>query len=159
MEITDAESYQFTKPGYLGEVVPISVREIQVMGVHGEVSYDEQRNSVITFPEGDYLISYEGDLDGNSFSALFKTPYNVTIYLPGVYSVDNPLLGYVSQGGSVLVGENQTTILWESTRYAEIRFYDELRLFILSVFGTIWVVFMIILLFGYYSMRAASGRE
>ncbi|WP_460373760.1 DUF5803 family protein [Methanocalculus sp. MC3] len=159
VEITDADSYQFTKPGYLGEAVPISVREIRVMGVHGEVSYDEQRNSVITFPEGDYIIAYEGDLDGNSFSALFKTPYNVTISLPGVYFVDNPLLGYVSQGGSVLVGENQTTILWESTRYAEIRFYDELRLFILSVFGTIWVVFMIILLFGYYSMRAASRRE
>ncbi len=156
MEITGADSYQFTEPGYLGEAVPISVREIRVMGVYGEVSYEEQRNSVITFPEGDYIIAYEGDLDGNSLSVLFTKPYNVTVYLPDVYFVDNPLLGYVSQGGSVLVGENQTTILWESTRYAEIRFYDEQRFVILSAFGTIWVILMIILLFGYYLMRVAS---
>ncbi len=156
MEITDADSYQFTKPGYLGEAVPITVREIRVTQDSKEISYKEQRNSVITFPEGDYLISYEGDLDGNSFSAIFKQPYNVTIFLPGVYYVDNPLLGYVSQGGSVQEEENQTKITWENTRYTEIRFYDEMRLVILSAFGTIWIVFMIILLFGYYSMRAAS---
>jgi len=156
VEVTDAESYQFTQPGYLGEAVPITVREIQVMGVYGNVSYEEQRNSEITFPEGDYLISYVGDLDGNSFSTLFTTPYNVTISLPGGYFLDNPLLGYVSQGGSVQIEENQTIITWEGTRYAEIRFYDEQRLVILYAFGTIWAVFMIILLFGYYSMRAAS---
>jgi len=156
VEITGADSYQFTEPGYLGEAVPITVSEIQLTNDSKEISFEEQRNSVITFPEGDYLISYEGDLDGNSFSTLFKTPYNVTVFLPGVYFVDNPLLGYVSQGGSVQREENQTIITWESARYAEIRFYDEARLFILSAFGTIWVMLMIILFFGYYSMRASS---
>jgi len=156
VEITGADSHQFTKPGYLGEAVPITVREIQVTNDSREISFEEQRNSLITFPEGDYLISYVGDLDGNSFSTLFTTPYTVTISLPGVYSVDNPLLGYVSQGGSVQAEENQTLITWEGTRYAEIRFYDEARLVILYAFGTIWVMLMIILLFGYYSMRAAA---
>lgn len=156
IEVTDSDRFQFTKPGYLGEGVPITVRDIRVTGDLGEISYEEQRNSEITFPTGDYMISYDGDLDGHSFSGLFTKPYNVTVYLPDVFNVDNPLLGYISQGGSVSHKENQTIITWEGTRYAEVRFYDEDRMVILIAFGTIWLTLMIILLFGYYSMRVSS---
>lgn len=146
--------YQFTQPGILGEAVPATVRDVRLTNISGDVAFETQKESEITFPQGDYLLFYEGDLDGNSFSAIFSTPHNVTVNLPLHYDSVNPLLGYVSQGGSSQPEDNYTVITWEDTRYIEVRFYDELREIILYAFGTIWISVMVILLFGYYVMRS-----
>jgi len=154
IELQDADRYQFNRPGLLGEPVPTTVRDIRLTDASGSVSFEQPRDSEITFAKGDYLLRYEGDIEGNSFSAVLHEPYNVTVHLPSVFNIKNPLLGYVSRGGSSRIEDNKTIITWESTRYVEIRYYDEIREIILIAFGTIWIALMIILLFGYYSMRA-----
>ena len=158
VEIEDAKLYQFNHPGILGEPVPLKVRDIRLSNLSGDVAYETLKESEITFPQGDYILSYESNLDGNYLSTLFQTPYNVTVYLPAVYSIENPLLGYVSRGGSYVVKDNSTVITWEKTHYSEVRFYDELREIILYAFAMIWITVMVILLFGYYLMRAKKQK-
>ncbi|MCP1663090.1 MAG: hypothetical protein D5R99_01130 [Methanocalculus sp. MSAO_Arc1] len=158
--IIESESYQFARPGLLGEAVPMTVRDIRLVNESGSVDFEQPRDSEITFPKGDYLLYYEGDLEGNSFSAVFSEPHNVTVFLPPAYGVTNLLLGYVSRGGSAEVdGDTGTVITWEEARFVEIRFYDDIRELALYAFGTIWIALMIILLFTYYAMRLPKEEE
>lgn len=154
--IVDAEEYRFTEPGLLGEAVSIQARNISLTDGSGDVVLSADGESRITFPRGDYLLFYEGTLSGNSFAAVFSDRHNITVFLPEGYDVRNPLLGYVSQGGKTTVTDKGLMITWEKTRYADIRYYDETREVILYAFGTIWIMLMIILLFGYYAMRVST---
>lgn len=133
--------------------MPTTVRNIRLSNSSGDVAFEAAQKSEITFPHGDYILFYEGDLDGNSFSAIFSKSHNVTLHLPHPYLIENPLLGYISQGGDLRYDDNALVITWEDTRYIEVRFYDEIREIILYAFGTIWLTIMIILLFGYYLIR------
>lgn len=154
--MVDAEEYRFTEPGLLGEAVPIQARDIRLIDGSGEIVFSGDGESRITFPKGDYQLFYEGTLSGNSFAAVFSDPHNVTVYLPAAYDVRNPFLGYVSQGGKTGVVEDGLAITWEKTRYADLRYYDETREIILHAFGMIWIMVMVILLFGYYTMRVST---
>jgi len=153
------DTYTLWTPGLLGERVPLQVEDLEVLGPMGAVEYREEGRGVITFPEGNYTISYRVPVRNNQLVAAFDTPYNVTVVLPPVFKVDNPLIGMVSTGGVVSPGPNETTeIAWEGARVVEVRFYTADREILLTTFGTIWLAVAVVLVFPLLLSRRRGGR-
>ncbi len=153
------DTYTLWTPGLLGERVPLRVEDLEVLGPTGAVEYREEGRGVITFPEGNYTISYRVPVRNNQLVAAFDTPYNVTVVLPQVFKVDNPLIGMVSTGGVVSPGPNETTeIAWDRAKVVEVRFYTPEREMLLTTFGTIWLAVALVLIFPFLFSRRRGGR-
>ncbi len=142
-----AGEYTFWSPGVLGERVPLQVEDIEVLGPEGPVEYRDRGRGAITFPEGNYTISYRAPLRDNHFVAAFDEPYSVKLILPPGLDVKNPLLGMVTRGAVTSPGPNGTLeIAWNQLKVVEVRFYTPEREILLTTFGTIWLSVAIILL-------------
>ncbi|MCK8517889.1 DUF5803 family protein [Methanoculleus sp. 7T] len=143
----DGSEYAFWSPGLMGERVPLQVEEIRVLGPSGPVEYRDIGRGTITFPEGNYTVTYRAPLRGNHFVAAFDEPYTVTLVLPKGLDVRNPLIGMISPGGAVSSGPNGTVeVLWDRTAAVEVRFYAPEREVLLGAFGTIWLSVAIVLI-------------
>ena len=151
--------YGFWGPGLMGERVPLQVEDLKVLGPTGPVDYQEAGRGVITFPEGNYTITYQVPVRDNHLVAIFDTPYAVTVALPEGLDVKNPLIGMVSPGGAVSSGPNETMeITWDRVDAVEVRFYAPEREILLTTFGTIWLSVAIVLLLPYFiSWRRDDG--
>ncbi len=150
VQVTAGE-YAFWSPGLLGERIPIRAEDIEVVGPEGPIEYRDRGRGVITFPEGNYTISYRAPLRDNHFVVIFDEPYTVTLTLPPGLEVKNPLLGMVSRGGVVSSGpDGALEITWSQAGAAEIRFYTPERELLLITFGTIWLAAAIVLLIPFF---------
>ena len=144
VQVTGSE-HTFWSPGHLGERVPLQVEDLEVLGPSGPVEYRDQ--GTITFPEGNYTLTYRAPVRDNHFVAVFDEPYSVTLILPEGLDVKNPFLGMVSRGGVTSPGLNGTQeIVWDQAGGVEVRFYTPEREILLSTFGTIWLAVAIFLL-------------
>ncbi|KDE55284.1 hypothetical protein EI28_08055 [Methanoculleus sp. MH98A] len=157
-EVTGSE-HAFWTPGMLGERVPLQVEELEVLGPAGPVDYQETGRGVITFPEGNYTITYRAPVRDNHLVAAFDTPYAVTVALPGGFDVKNPLIGMVSPGAVISTGPNGTTeVAWDRIRVVEVRFYTPEREILLTTFGTIWLAVALVLLLPLLISRRKEGE-
>ena len=153
VQVTGTE-HTFWTPGMMGERVPLQVEELKVLGPSGPVEYQEAGRGVITFPDGNYTVTYQAPVRDNHFVAAFNTPYAVTITLPEGFDVRNPLIGMISPGGVVSTGPNETTeIAWDQIAVAEVRFYTPDREILLTAFGTIWLVVALVLILPFLLSR------
>ncbi|NYT06042.1 MAG: hypothetical protein GKC04_06700, partial [Methanomicrobiales archaeon] len=60
LEVHDADGYSFVETGILGERIPIPVSGVLVTNETGAVAFEEQGRTGITFPRGDYTITFAG---------------------------------------------------------------------------------------------------
>lgn len=155
MELERAEAYVFAEPGVLGEQVPAKVSGIRLVAPNGtEVAYEDLGGSVISFPEGNYTLSFSGEIKGYELLQVYTSPYRANVTVPAGYGVENLLLGGYSPGANVTAMPDGTTGLsWQSTREVRVRFYDPARESLLWFFATTWVVVAIVLLFPFLMQR------
>lgn len=141
------ESYAFVESGLLGERIPLKVEGVNLTGACDPCNTTWSPPSTIMFLKGNYTVSYMAQIRENHIQLAFEEPYNVTIGLPSGLDVRNPFMGMISPGGIATDRENETVeVTWESTRNAEIRFYDAGRLDLLYLFGNFWIILAVILL-------------
>ena len=140
VEVEQADEFAFIERGILGERIPQNVDAIRVEGSDGEVAYEEAGSGRITFPEGNYTITYRGIIRDNSLQAEFDSPYAVDVVLPPGFDVRNPLLGVISPGGEVREENDDVIVSWKEATFIEVRFYDALRERALLVFGSFWII-------------------
>lgn len=151
--VQETDRYEFSEPGLLGEKVPVDVSNISLVDESGGgAEFEEQWNS-ISFETGNYTVGFDQEFGNRDFRVLMDAPYNITLYLPGEYHVENPLLGTVSTGGSVDKAANFSTVSWKMKKYAEARFYDDMQEKMLLAFGSFWLVLVIIFLIPYLLAR------
>ncbi|UUX91360.1 hypothetical protein [Methanoplanus endosymbiosus] len=174
MEINDVSEFSFEKPGVLGEKVPAEAGNISLIYQNGSAAPFEDKGRSIEFEKGNYTVGYDSGIDNHDFQALFDNRYNISVYLPSVFDVRNPLLGMVSTGGEVIAGDevsedeslsgNNTVndtdsgyeglrIDWVKRNYAEIRFYDSFQEKMLMIFGSLWLVVAVVFLVPYLMTR------
>ena len=158
VDIREAEAYEFTEPGYLGEKVSVDVTNISLSGENGEYSEFEEGWHSISFKKGNYTVGFDQAFNKNDFSVLLDSSYNITLYLPDKYSVSNPLLGMVSTGGLVNKSGNFTEISWKMKKYAEARFYDDFQEKMLFAFGSFWLALVLIFLIPYLQSRRKKDQ-
>lgn len=151
--LVNASEYSFWEPGVLGERVPLAVTNVSVSGACGEnCTYTEKSRNTITFEKGNVTVTYEARITENNFQILFTEPSNLTVVLPPGQNVENPLLGQVSEGGTVSTENNTTVISFDRVRYAGVRFYDASRERLLYIFGSVWLTVAVVLLFPFLLM-------
>ena len=154
VQVTSTSEYTFWSPGLMGERVPLQVEDIEVLGSEGPIEYRDRGRGVITFPEGNYTITYRAPVRDSYLVAIFDKPYTITVSLPAEFDVRNPLIGMVSPGGIISSGPNGTTeIVWDRVNAMETRFYPPEREVLLTTFGTIWLSVAIVLLLPYFITR------
>src|SRR5208282_5178119 len=159
VEITDTSTYQFANADLLGENIPVNVTNVSLIADNGTPvnfngSAEWMAPSIITFPKGNYTISYETSLQDNQIQGSFLEPYNVSVFLPVQYDVRNPLLATLSPGANVTrFPDNTTAISWNDTTSFNLRFYDQAREDLLYVFGEFMIILAIILLTPFLLMR------
>jgi hypothetical protein len=149
----------FADSGMLGESIPVSVTNVSLVAENGtpvDYNWTTQWNSpsTISFPKGNYSLSYHAPLKDYHLQGQFHAPYNVSVYLPEGYSVKNPLLAGLSTGSNVTsFADNTTLVTWKGVGSFDIRFYDPGREELLYLFAQFMVIIAIVLLMPYVLMR------
>jgi hypothetical protein len=151
VQFEDASQYEFNEVGVMGERVPLSVGNVQLAGpTCSNCSFNWSGSSKITFPEGNYTVSFIGPLHDSHIQEVYTKPYHVNITLPQEFDVRNPLLAGISLGANVTrYPDNTTTIQWDNVTSIDLRFYDQGREQLLYLFGNFWIVIAIVLLLPY----------
>jgi hypothetical protein len=149
----------FAETGMLGENIPITVTNVTLVAENGTpVNFNWtflwSAPSVITFPSGNYTVSYISPLHDNQIQGTYLLPYNVNVTLPGEYDVRNPLLAGMSMGANVTrFPDNSTQVTWSKTTSFNLRFYDQGREDLLYMFAEFMIILAVILLMPFLLMR------
>ncbi|MDD1711206.1 MAG: DUF5803 family protein [Methanoregulaceae archaeon] len=149
VEIVDADRYSFSETGFLGERIPVQVSGVSLSGdcPRNSCNFSSADRFTITFPKGNYTVHFVGTVRDNHFLATFTDPYTVKVTLPPEFDVRNHFIGSISPGAGVTEGNDGTVVIaWNSTRNAEVRFYTEDRVTLLTLFGQFWIIIAVVLL-------------
>jgi hypothetical protein len=139
--------------GFMGEDVPLAVRDVQLLQGETPVPFNWSRPwgapASISFTKGNYTIAFIAPLRDNNLQAVFLKPYNVSVTLPQELDVENPLLAGLSNGANVTrFADNTTTITWTKTYTFDCRFYTvaqkDLLFFFLQFMGILILVLVVI---------------
>jgi hypothetical protein len=131
----------------MGERLPVKVTNISLSGECSPCRFNISGDSGISYPEGNYTITYEGPIRENHIITSFEQPYNASVILPSGLDVRNPFLGVVSPGGEITAVNNTSVIVnWTGARSVELRFYDQGRESLLYMFANFWVIIAFVLL-------------
>ena len=159
IDIVDESNYMFAETGMLGENIPITVTNVTLVAENGTpVNFNWtllwSAPSVITFPEGNYTVTYIAPLNDNHLQGNYLSPYSVNVTLPGEYDVRNPLLAGISVGANVTrFPDNSTQVTWNKTMSFDLRFYDQDQENLLYMFAEFMIVLAVILLVPFLLMR------
>ncbi len=125
------------------------------------MEYEDLGASMIAFPEGNYTLTFSGELQNAELLQVYDRAYRANVTVPAGYNVTNPLLGGYSPGGTVTsLPDGGTRVSWASTREVRVRFYEPARESLLWFFATSWAVVAVILLFPFLMTRLMRhGRE
>jgi len=136
----------------MGENVPVTVGDVNISGNCSPCEYNWSRPwggvSAITFPKGNYTVSYIAPLKNNDIQATFEKPYQVNVTIPKEYDIQNPLLAGISSGANVTrYPDNSTSVEWNKSYSFDLRFYsksqEELLYIFLQFLGIIAVVLLL----------------
>jgi hypothetical protein len=149
----------FADTDILGENLPVAVTNVTLIADNGtQVDFNWTNPwsapSSISFPKGNYTVTYIAPLTNNQLQGAYLSPYNVSVTLPAAYDVRNPLLAGLSQGANVTrLADNSTQVSWNQTLSFDLRFYDQAREDLLYLFAEFMVILAAILLLPFFLTR------
>ncbi|MCX6699950.1 MAG: DUF5803 family protein [Methanomicrobiales archaeon] len=147
VQVEKSTGYQFYETGAMGERLPVKVTNISLSGACSPCTYNLSGDSGISYPEGNYTISYQGPVRENHIITSFERPYNVSVVLPWGLDVRNQFLGVVSPGGDITaINNTSVNVNWTGVRSVELRFYDQGRESLLYMFANFWLIIAFVLL-------------
>lgn len=153
IDLNQTDTYPFMETGVLGEQIPAQVTNVSLSNASGDVPFQHDQTK-ITFPEGNYTISYQGTVRDDHLLMALPDLTSADVHLPAGLDVRNPLIGQVSPGGKTSIDDQGlVSIHWDRTTYVEVRYYDPTRESVLYLFANIWVVVAIVLLTPYLLTR------
>jgi hypothetical protein len=158
VEVEDETGYGFWDSGPLGERIPRSVSNVSLQGDCGNCSFDWIDPFTMEFTRGNYTILYRGQILENHLQGTFESPYHVSVTLPEGLDVRDPFLGMRSPGSEITGNTSSLTIVWNSTRSFELRFYTPERERLLFIFGALWFVGLVLVLVPYVLLRRGRGQ-
>ncbi len=150
IEIHDSTRYEFADIGFMGENVPLAAGDVHLTADGAPAEFNQStpwgRPQVITFPKGNYTVSYIAPLRDNHLQGVFDKAYNVTVTIPQAFDVRNPLMAGLSTGADVTrLGDNSTLVQWNRSYSFDLRFYDETREQLLFFFLQFMAVLLVVL--------------
>ena len=136
-------SYLLVTPGLLGEdVAAENVRDLTLVNESGVAVEPKNTKGTLTFPEGNYTLTYSLPISGSFVYGKFADEYDVTVTLPKPYTTGHLILGTVSSGGVISKEENKTVVTFNQTKAFSVTFYEENREVILYAFLGGWFILL-----------------
>ena len=136
-------SYLLVTPGILGEDVALeTVSSLTLISEDGTVVEPKNTKGTLTFPEGNYTLTYEVPISAGFVYAKFPEFFDVTVTLPKPYTTGNKILGTVSSGGIIKEDAEKTVVTFNQTKVASLTFYEDNREPILYAFLAGWLVIL-----------------
>ncbi len=134
-------SYLLVTPGLLGEdVAAEDVFDLTLTAEDGTIVEPKNSRGTLTFPEGNYTLTYSLPVSGGFVYAKFPAEYDVTVTLPKPYTTGHLILGTVSGGGVISKEADKTIVTYNQTKVVSLTFYEENREPILYLFIAGWLV-------------------
>ena len=134
-------SYLLVTPGILGEDVELeTVSNLTLISEDGTVVEPKNTKGTLTFPEGNYTLTYEVPISAGFVYAKFPEFFDVTVTLPKPYTTGNKILGTVSSGGIIKEDAEKTVVTFNQTKVASLTFYEDNREPLLYAFLAGWLV-------------------
>jgi hypothetical protein len=150
VQVEKSTGFQFYETGAMGERLPVKVTNISLSGACTPCTFNLSGDSGISYPEGNYTISFQGPVRENHIITSFERPYNVSVILPWGLDVRNPFLGVISPGGEITaINNTSVNVNWTGIRSVELRFYDQGRESLLYMFVNFWLIIAFVLLTPY----------
>ena len=124
----------------------------------GEVVTPKAVNGVLTFPKGNYHLTFTAPIEGglfggNSLYLKYPAKFDVTVYIPNPYTTGHLVLGKINEGGVVSYTDSGTVVTYTGIEKTTVPFYDKSREMLLYVFAGIWVLVLVIAVARYRSLR------
>ena len=134
-------SYLLVTPGILGEDAALeTVGSLTLISEDGTVVEPKNTKGTLTFPEGNYTLTYEVPISAGFVYAKFPEFFDVTVTLPKPYTTGNKILGTVSSGGIIKEDAEKTVVTFNQTKVASLTFYEDNREPVLYAFLAGWLV-------------------
>jgi hypothetical protein len=149
IEVQDVAQYEFYDIGVMGQRVPLEVHDVRLAGTGCEnCTFNWRGASAIAFNQGNYTVSFMGQLHEDHLQGIFDEKHDVNITFPREFDIRNPLLGSLSPTGANVTRylDNTTSVRWNNATDFDVRFYDNEREDLLFLFGNFWIVIAIVLL-------------
>ena len=138
-------SYLLVTPGILGEDVELeTVSNLTLVSEDGTVVEPKNTKGTLTFPEGNYTLTYEVPISAGFVYAKFPEFFDVTVTLPKPYTTGHYILGTVSSGGVVSKDAESTVVTFNQTKAVSLTFYEENREPVLYAFLAGWLVVFVL---------------
>ncbi|HON81056.1 MAG TPA: hypothetical protein PLN56_04565 [Methanoregulaceae archaeon] len=155
VQVENADRFEFTETGLLGERIPIKVTGVSLSGDCAPCTFSWSDRSVITFPKGNYTVRYNGPIVQNHMVVSFSEPYRVVVNVPPGLDVRNRFIGAISPPDATVSEQKDGSLLvtWNATRSAELRFYPPERENWLAWFGQFWIIVAIVLILPFLLSR------
>lgn len=157
-QLVNQDSYLLVMPGFLGEDAELTnVQNLTLTAENGTVIEAVKSKTKLTFPKGNYTLSYSTKIEGGLVYAKFPEEYNAIVYLPNPYTTGHLILG--SAGSGVITQMNDDTIVtFKNTKAISMNFYDKGREPILYWFIAGWFVILVAVLIRHMRIRKQQTK-
>ena len=162
-ELTQQSTFTLVKPGFLDDE-PLVPTEFSIKDeTGGNVEYTVSK-SVVSFPQGNYTITFTQPVSDNLIYAKYPDFYDAKVYLPEKYTTGHLILGTVSSNGVISPSDKEGyahLITCSKTKTIEVKFYEDGREFWLYGFIAIWAIVLLIVYARYRTIknrRKNAGR-
>ncbi|MDV0441943.1 DUF5803 family protein [Methanorbis furvi] len=167
--LVNQSGYLLMSPGFIGEGGELKANNVTLTAENGTVVNTTKKNSMeLTFPEGNYTLTYDAPIDGNLIYAQYLVPFNTTVLLPPEFHTNNLILGPVRDGGVTYTGDEAaalleemsvdsanygTVVVWTESKDVEMRFYPVSYDTFFPIFVVVWLVIFGIAGYRYWRLR------
>ncbi|MDO5846119.1 MAG: hypothetical protein Q4Q04_04250 [Methanocorpusculum sp.] len=139
-KLVNQDTYFLVMPGFLGEDAELTnVQNLTLKDENGTIVETKQTKTKLTFPKGNYTLTYSTKIEGGLVYAKFPEPYNAIVHLPDPYTTGHLILGSAGSG-AVTPMDDGTVVTFKNTKAISMNFYDKGREPMLYWFIAGWLV-------------------
>ncbi len=152
--LINQDSYLLVQPGFLGEdAAATGIRNLTLTAENGTIIEPVKKSEKLSFPKGNYTLTYIAKIENGLIYAKYPAAYNVTVTLPNPYTTGHLILGNVNGGGVITKTDNATTVTYTAKKAVSLTFFDKGREPMLYIFVAGWLVLLLIVGLRYRSIR------
>ncbi|HJJ48508.1 MAG TPA: DUF5803 family protein [Methanocorpusculum sp.] len=151
--LVQQSTFTLVKPGFFQDEA-LTPKNFSLTDANGTAVEYKVSKSTVSFPKGDYTLSYTQEISDSTVYAKFPVAYSAKVYLPAKFRTGHPVLGTVSAGGVISGSDKEgfgTMVTYANTKTVDVKFYEQGRDMWLYGFLGVWGVVLLIV-YGRYRM-------
>jgi hypothetical protein len=161
--LVNQSTYILSSPGFLGEDTELNAEDITLTAENGTTVNFTKSDTRLTFPAGNYTLTYSAPVSDGTVYARYEVPFNVSVFLPVGFDTGHPILGTVEYGGKLAVVQNtdeySRVVRWTDREIIQMRFFSTSLLIPFYLFLAVWGVVFAVAGLRYRHLRNKAKKE